>query len=150
MAKKDLQSQTVPLGKRCEISHLVEIKDIRQISGSFNQSPDAFVTPKNIDIQRKAEVQIDNESNMLFVVVDFELNAASAEDKDKEVLKISASFLAVYKLENMLNFTNKDFEVFANKNGIYNVWPFWREYVQSCSVRMGLPAITIPVFRIWG
>lgn len=37
---------------------------------------------------------------------------------------------------------------FGTANGLYHVWPYWREYVQSTMVRLKLPAITIPMFRL--
>jgi preprotein translocase subunit SecB len=30
-------------------------------------------------------------------------------------------------------------------NGIYNIWPYWREYVQTTTSRLGLPPLTLPV-----
>ena len=37
---------------------------------------------------------------------------------------------------------------FGTVNGLYHVWPYWREYVQSTMARLKLPAITIPMFRL--
>lgn len=31
---------------------------------------------------------------------------------------------------------------------ILHAWPFWREFVQSMTVRMGLPALTVPVINV--
>ena len=39
-------------------------------------------------------------------------------------------------------------ELFAQANGTFNLWPYWREFVQSTSTRMGLPALTVPSYRI--
>lgn len=37
---------------------------------------------------------------------------------------------------------------FGKANALYHVWPYWREYVQSTMVRLKLPAISIPMFRL--
>lgn len=37
---------------------------------------------------------------------------------------------------------------FGEANALYHVWPYWREYVQSTMVRLKLPAISIPMFRL--
>jgi hypothetical protein len=37
---------------------------------------------------------------------------------------------------------------FATINEVFNAWPCWREYVQNVVARMGLPSITVPVFRV--
>jgi len=39
---------------------------------------------------------------------------------------------------------------FARTNGIYNAWPYWREFVQNMIARMNLPPLVIPVFRLFG
>ncbi len=33
-------------------------------------------------------------------------------------------------------------------NPISNAWPYWREFVQSMSARMGFPALTVPLLEI--
>lgn len=149
MAKEISKTEKTADEKWCEISNSIELKDIRQISGTFKQTPEASIVKKTIDLQRDVKVEIDNENKMIFVVADFKLKAYSDEEKSCEVLEISASFLIAYKLDELKIFVDEDFKFFANNNGIYNAWPFWREYVQSASTRMGLPTITIPVFRIW-
>ena len=34
---------------------------------------------------------------------------------------------------------------FGKINGIFNIWPYWREYVQSSISRIGLPPVAIPL-----
>lgn len=66
------------------------------------------------------------------------------EDKDiaKTLVEIQATFEAVYISDIELE---KDcVEVFGNRNVKFNVWPYWREYVQSTCVRMGIDAIKVP------
>ncbi|MCG3190805.1 MAG: hypothetical protein DIJKHBIC_00025 [Thermoanaerobaculia bacterium] len=40
------------------------------------------------------------------------------------------------------------FQAFANLNGKLNAWPYFREFVQSSSARMGLSPVVVPVFRV--
>ncbi len=37
---------------------------------------------------------------------------------------------------------------FAHFNSAFNAWPYWREYVQSMTQRLGLPPVTIPILRV--
>ncbi len=37
---------------------------------------------------------------------------------------------------------------FASLNGVFNAWPYFREFLQSATTRMGLPQFVLPVFRI--
>lgn len=42
----------------------------------------------------------------------------------------------------------EDIRAFSRYNATYNAWSYWREFVQSMSNRLGLPAITIPIFPV--
>jgi len=34
---------------------------------------------------------------------------------------------------------------FGKMTGVYNAWPYWREYVQSTVGRLSLPPLTLPL-----
>lgn len=38
-------------------------------------------------------------------------------------------------------------KAFAQKNAGFNVWPYWREYVQSTCCRVGIEPIPIPLYK---
>lgn len=40
------------------------------------------------------------------------------------------------------------FEEFGRYNVGYQIWPYWREYVQNICARLGLPPIPVPMYRI--
>jgi hypothetical protein len=63
-------------------------------------------------------------------------------------LSLQAAFDLLYELPKAKDFSAAALSHFANVNGVYNAWPYWRELVQSITVRMGLPPVVLPVFRI--
>ena len=63
-------------------------------------------------------------------------------------MRIEARFAITYAIGNHDDLTEDNYEAFGQRNGVYNVWPYWREFVQSTTVRMGLPALTLPVYKI--
>ena len=67
---------------------------------------------------------------------------------DKSPVLIEATFLLTYAIENE-GPTEREAEAFAAATATYNVWPYWREFVQSMTTRMGLPGITIPLFHLY-
>jgi hypothetical protein len=110
--------------------------------------PEASFGRKDFGINYSAEAQVDKKNGYVFVIPQFHFEAfVKAKTKEPAVV-IDASFLLAYKIENFNGLTKKAFELFANINGIYNAWPYWREFVQNSIVRMGLPSLSIPVFRI--
>jgi len=130
------------------VSDRVQLKDVRLISCKCDQTPEATLGKKEYDINYSTEVQVDKKNGYLIVIAKFHFEAITESKTQKPVILIDTSFLLAYKIENFEGLTQKGFEQFANLNGIYNSWPYWREFVQNTVTRMGLPSLTIPVFRI--
>ena len=130
------------------VSDRVQLKDVRLINCKCDQIPEATLGKKAYDINHSTEVQVDKKNGYVIVTAKFHFEAFSESKTQKPVILMGASFLLAYKIENFEGLTQKGFEQFANLNGIYNAWPYWREFVQNTVTRMGLPSLTIPVFRI--
>ena len=59
------------------------------------------------------------------------------------VLRVEADFFLEYSLDKAIPITDEAATAFGRMNGIFNVWPYWREYVQSTSMRTGLPPVKL-------
>jgi len=103
---------------------------------------------KTYNIDYSTEVQADKKNGYVVVITKFHFEAFTESKTQKPIILIDASFVLSYKIENFEGLTQEGFEQFANLNGIYNAWPYWREFVQNTVTRMGLPSLSIPVFRI--
>lgn len=130
------------------VSNRVQLKDVRLLSSKCEQTPSAGSGKKAYDIDYSTEVQVDRKSGYVIVIAKFHFESFIGSKASQPVVLIDASFLLSYTIENFKDLTQKGFERFANLNGIYNAWPYWREFVQNIIVRMGLPTLSIPVFRI--
>jgi hypothetical protein len=71
-------------------------------------------------------------------------------DDDFVQLEISAIFEAEYQFSNHVEFNEEGMSLFLNANVPHHVWPYWREYVQSTCMRMGIAPIRIPLYRVSG
>ncbi len=152
MAKKKVKTKALKRENKVAVGLLVsdrvQLKDVRLISCKCDQTPEATLGKKAYDIKHSTEVQVDKKNGYVIVTAKFHFEAFTESKTQKPVIFIDASFLLAYKIENFEGLTQKGFEQFANLNGIYNAWPYWREFVQNTVTRMGLPSLTIPVFRI--
>jgi preprotein translocase subunit SecB len=152
MAKKRAKANIIQREDKLKagllVSDRVQLKDVRLISSKCEQTPEAALGPKTYDINYSTEVQVDRKSGHIIVIAKFHFEAFVERKTKKPVVLIEASFLLAYKIESFEGLTQDGFEQFANINGIYNAWPYWREFVQNAIVRMGLPSLSIPVFRI--
>jgi hypothetical protein len=68
--------------------------------------------------------------------------------KAEPLISIRAAFELRYRLPEGQTATMEELEAFAEVNGVFNAWPYWREFVQSTSVRMDLPPVVLPLFRV--
>lgn len=84
------------------------------------------------------------------VAVDFEFAASIANEdasSSEELLNLKARLILSYDLATEDEFSADSLQSFAELNGVYNAWPYWREICQSTCARAGLHGIVAPVFR---
>jgi hypothetical protein len=67
--------------------------------------------------------------------------------EDKQVVSIKAEYLLEYALLDKADLSKEELVNFCNINAVYNAWPFWREFLQTMSNKMGLPTITLPLLK---
>lgn len=63
-------------------------------------------------------------------------------------VRVNAEFSLTYSYPTDLAPTSTELESFAETNAVLNAWPYLRELVQNVSSRMGLPPVTLPLFRV--
>jgi preprotein translocase subunit SecB len=151
ITKQGKQNDLVVTKMAFKISEQVELKEVKLITTECNQLPLLEQGEKLFDVDRKVEIETNKETNTILVFSTFNLKGYSEKNKlesEKSFLNIRATFLLIYQAKDIGSFDDKAFEIFGQSNGIYNAWPYWREFVQNITSRMGLPVLTIPVFRI--
>jgi len=131
------------------VSDRVQIRDVRLISCGCEQKPAATAGKKNYDIETSTDVQLNEDQGIIVVLARFHFEASIEKKSQEPVLTIDALYALTYQVDSFEGLTQEGFEQFANLNGVYNAWPYWREFVQNTIGRMGLPPLTIPVFRIF-
>lgn len=70
-----------------------------------------------------------------------------AEESKDALFTLRADFELGYRLKGDLKPTPEDIQSFAEANGIFNAWPFFREIVHATMARMMLRPITLPLYR---
>ena len=97
--------------------------------------------------------EVDRDQDKFSIKIPFTLKAVPSDPLLNEsseadpIFQIQASFMLRYGAKSIAEFDDSVFEAFAKTNGVFNAWPYWREFVQSMTLRMGIPGVTIPVFR---
>lgn len=114
--------------------------------------PEDLPEEVSVDIQYRSQIEHRKHRNnpelpMLAVSVDFRFLVEPKEEQNAEILKLEAGYLLTYFLNPGAAVEDICFKHFAEANGPYNAWPYWRELVQSVTSRVGMPGFIVPVFR---
>lgn len=72
------------------------------------------------------------------------LEPEQSADAGTVLFTIEASFIVEYLAEAELE--HESIRLFANHNGVHNVWPFWRQHVADVIDRARLPRFVVPLF----
>jgi preprotein translocase subunit SecB len=89
-----------------------------------------------------------DEAHSFYVLATVGIALASSPGEKNPPVSVKAKFELKYRVPESCEVSKKEITAFANLNGIYNAWPYFREFVQSTTARMDLPSIILPVFRV--
>ncbi|NBB96489.1 MAG: hypothetical protein GVY16_12230 [Planctomycetes bacterium] len=131
-----------------EIAKKVSLVDV--FSLGFNASNRPEITGgKRLGLRWSSQAQgfADSENDAIGVIVSFEMHAIPEGTEDPGV-NVGLVLQLVYERPDIAQFEENAIQAFAQLNGTYNAWPYWREYVQNAVARMGLPTLIVPVYRI--
>ena len=128
----------------------VELQDVRQVEGVFATRVSAEqVVSSELAVTQGARIVRDGSA--LLVYVRFIGDVVPGSEDGQPAAEPASKFRAVFELRYRLpdgSFSDETLKQFAGTNAVFNAWPYWREFVQSSSLRTGLPAIVMPTFRI--
>ncbi len=112
------------------------------------RSPKEVSEDAEIMIRHSAQIGERPAPDTFYVRARIEVKIAASGASAEPHLAVSAVFEIKYRVPQGARFSAHELEAFADTNAIFNVWPFWREYIQSVTGRMDLPAVVLPLFRV--
>ena len=143
------------------VAQRLVLQEIILVDAKISRDP-LIESPEALSLEHKCDAKIvKREKDILFIRCNFRVAAFNGEEPSNLVMKIEASFCTSYfrnfLLDNPAIPDNPAIEeqellemlVYGfERNPISNAWPYWREFVQSMSARMGFPALTVPLLEI--
>jgi hypothetical protein len=87
------------------------------------------------------------DDRLIHVFADFRFSASGEGEGAAQVAKLEAQFVLTYEVPKGIALEPQCLKHFADLNGTYNAWPYWRELVQTATGRIGLGSFVIPVYR---
>ena len=144
MTKTKKPTQT-PIELAINVSNRVELRDVQLIRCDCSLFSLPSERDNSHDVTGFAEFQIDEKNKTVFVFVHLDLQGYNNEGE--ELTHIGAVYFLTYAVQDLEGLTQEDFQQFANYNGVFNAWPYWREFVNSMTARFNLPPLTWSVYR---
>jgi len=133
-----------------EVSRRVQIHEIKLVSCNARYDEDSTQEQLNYDMRFKTNTELVAETKNLKVHMHFALMTEPRDENSTSSLFIEAQFLLTYVLDSTDGLDSANYQSFGELNGRFNAWPYWREFVQSITVRMGIPPLTVPSLKITG
>jgi hypothetical protein len=84
---------------------------------------------------------------VFYVIAALAVRIVSGAD-EKEHASMKVQFELEYRLPSDFQASRPELSAFAKVNGVFNAWPYFREFIQSTSQKMDLPVILLPVYRV--
>ena len=131
---------------QCYVLHEIFLVDAKISRDPLIESPEALSLEHKCDTEF---LELDIEKYR--VLCNFQVAAFSDQEPSKLVMKIEAAFCTSYVSKpdiHMPDVSSLTTHYMWRINPICHAWPYWREFVQSMSARMGYPALTVPMLEI--
>jgi hypothetical protein len=141
------------------LTSVVQIQNVRLREVAASSKAPSRLKPMSfhLNISHAATVEDDVEDGFVIVAtMDTKLfgpvEAGAQPPEDLSSLDVYASVKATFELAYKIpeNFVveRKDLQSFANLNGVFNAWPYFREFIQSTFTRMNFPLVVLPLLRL--
>ena len=127
----------------------VEIEGVRLVEATAETKVRSPADTGAVDllVNRTAEISECQDNRTFFIVAKMRTQLVPEQAQEEPLVSIEASFELQYRLPEEFRVDPDTLTTFAETNGIYNAWPYWREFVQSTLSRMGLPPVVLPLLR---
>jgi hypothetical protein len=141
------------LGRAAPVIERVKILSILLAESQIRRSPSADLRLPGLKTEfliHDVEVGSNADDGHIFVFLTFALRVSKPTDGEEQaeaMVSIDAKYVLIYSADNHDGLDDEALGAFGATNGVYNAWPYWREFVQSCTLRMGLQGIVVPLFR---
>lgn len=150
MSKTDAEKPKHKAELALVVSDRVELKDVRlaEFSARCHNALSPTELPEEMRVSVHSDPRLSEDGTTLVVKARMGLHVAKPGDATENApVAIEAVFELRYDLKSSEGLTKENYEAFGESNAVFNVWPYWREYVQSTTLRLGLPGLTLPLFR---
>jgi preprotein translocase subunit SecB len=134
----------VDLAVVSRVARRVDIRDIRLIGLNASLSPgEIHLLEPDVTFECSADQPV---PDRIVVICNYHFTASSG---GATIADVQARYLLIYELLEFDQEIEQDhLQQFAHANGTYHSWPFLRQLLFDLTAKMGLPPLTLPVFKV--
>lgn len=131
-----------------KVASVVRIEDIYLSGCNSERRTDNL--PEDLKLQDRHEIIVIEEkpvTKTFYVKHCFGIRGITLDQESEAEVHflIEAEFYLTYHLAKRRGVKKADIESFAHINSGVHAWPYWREFVQTQSSRMGLPSVMVGI-----
>lgn len=143
----DIEKKVTDFKSLSRVASKAELINIYLLNCDVKRTIDALNYDNlGADISFLGQLLSENENDFT-AIVKLSVTGRPADDNEKVVVNISSEYILTYDLKDKKGLTTDDIKTFCGMNSPYNIWPFWREFVQSISNRMDIPVLVMPFLK---
>jgi hypothetical protein len=93
----------------------------------------------------------EEEGNTFYVFLSYSLRAydkLGPEESDPPAVEMTCRFVLAYSIPSFDGISDENLVAFGRTSGVFSAWPYWREFVHMMSLRLSVPPIVLPTYRI--
>jgi hypothetical protein len=128
------------------VAKQVQVEDIHLVQVAAQRNCEPGSPPAVIEMGFDVVSTWDRDASRIRITVVFSLRAfhEGSERPETPPLFVQVGFALSYVLTSDEGIDDEHVNAFGKMNGVYNAWPYIREFVQSTIARMSLPTLTLP------
>ncbi len=120
----------------------IELQNILLSEIKASVKHELFTEKMKINIKDESEYEFKDDK---FIVINKYVLTSRNNKQKKNALKIEATFKIFFESENEIN--DGFFEIYREISLPLNIWPYFRELVNSITARMNIPPLTLPLLK---
>jgi hypothetical protein len=135
--------------KLSDLIAAVQLEDVRLVEAAAEAAIRNPADAGSVRLSFRTDARfVERAGEFFFVRATMGASVARKAEPQSPLVTIRAVFELKYRLPPEIDARDEDLNEFANVNGVFNAWPYGREFIHSVSARMNLPPIVAPVFRL--
>ena len=124
----------------------VQLHDLRLLNTSCSV-PAAGPPKPTPELRQSITVNSSRITQPPAIMVQISFSLVGADAEKREGLHMEATFGLMYLTRSQEIIPPEVLAAFSQTVGVQNVWPYWREFVQSMTGRMALPPLRMPLLN---